>query len=212
MLTQNAMGTVRAMQNCTRLAARTPLLETSHGNAALISDRVYGIETTPRSLPRTTSELLASRRRVMTDGGCSPDVVAATYTPFRPRRSHAPPSRRESTSGAVSSCEFQAKSPAFDSPLRSGCSEARESARSSAQQFLPIGLSSPFLRQHRSDDRLGLEFFVPKITLGSPGQKVSWRSFGACHWAGISMSSRISHVLPHFVRSRPDAAAPFSAC
>ena len=36
--------------------------------------------------------------------------------------------------------------------------------------------------------RLGIEFSSRQIALGSPGQMVPWRSFGACHWAAMSMS------------------------
>jgi AraC-like DNA-binding protein len=47
--------------------------------------------------------------------------------------------------------------------------------------------------------RLGMEFSSRDIAVGSPGQTVSWRSFGACHWAGMSLPiedfARWSHVL-----------------
>ena len=127
-------------------------------------------------------------------------LATATYTASDPAVTRPPFAPRMSSGGRFSR-RVSGKGDAHRSPYAMDAARARESAPDfPLNNSSPIGSLYLFLRPNTGPTtRLGIEFSSRQIALGSPGQTVSWRSFGACHWAGMSMSIedfvRCSHTL-----------------
>ena len=126
--------------------------------------------------------------------------ATATYTASDPAIHTAAIRAATVQAVAVSRGAFQAQVTRFDLN-RLWMQRGQENLPRTFRSTIPTDrVLVSFLRPNTGPTtRLGIEFSCRQIALGSPGQTVSWRSFGACRWAGMSMSiedfARCSHIL-----------------
>jgi AraC-like DNA-binding protein len=138
--------------------------------------------------------------------------ATATYTASDPAIHTAAIRAAHVQAVAVSRGDFQAKVTRIDLN-RLWLQRGQENLPRTFRSTIPADRAVvSFLRPNAGPTtRLGIEFSSRQIALGSPGQTVSWRSFGACHWTGMSIPiedfARCSHALigheltpPHFQR------------
>ena len=112
--------------------------------------------------------------------------ATATYTASDPAIHTAAIRAANVQAVAVSRGDFQAQVTRFDLN-RLWMQRGQENLPRTFRSTIPTDRVVVSLLRPNSGPttRLGIEFSCRQIALGSPGQTVSWRSFGACHWAGM---------------------------